>query len=112
MKLSISANGEAFEELGSYDFKAKTEDKTTIRFDPRPARHVRITFLEQHPKQDKYPAETGFIRETGIAATPSRVFVMAEGVAAHGLDVKSGKEIWSSPKAAPVLLPQTSPSSQ
>ncbi|MGB6219443.1 sialate O-acetylesterase [Haloferula sp.] len=64
--ISISANGKAFEEVGRHEFKAKTEGKATIRFDKRPARHVRITFLEQHPKQDNYPAEIGFIRELEV----------------------------------------------
>ena len=64
--VSVSDNGKAFEEVGRYSFKAKTEDNTTIRFDSRPARHVRITFLEQYPKQDNYPAEQGFIREVEI----------------------------------------------
>ncbi|MFC7336562.1 sialate O-acetylesterase [Haloferula chungangensis] len=64
--VSVSANGDAFEEVGRYTFKPKTDDKTTIRFEKRPARHVRITFLEQHPKQDKYAAEIGFIREVEV----------------------------------------------
>ncbi|MEP4076920.1 sialate O-acetylesterase [Haloferula sp.] len=64
--VSVSADGKEFEEVGRHDFKAKTEDKTTLRFDARPARHVRITFLEQHPKQDNYPGEIGFIREVEV----------------------------------------------
>jgi len=64
--VSVSANGDAFEEVGSYEFKAKTEDKTILRFDKRPARHVRITFVEQYPKQDNHPAEIGFIREVEV----------------------------------------------
>ena len=64
--VSVSANGEAFEEVGRYEFKAKTEDKTTIRFDTRPVRHIRVTFLEQHPKQDNYSPNIAFIREVEV----------------------------------------------
>lgn len=64
--VSVSANGDAFEEVARYEFKAKTEDKTTLRFDKRPARHVRITFVEQHPKQDNYAREFSFIREVEV----------------------------------------------
>ena len=61
--ISLSEDGKTFSEIGRHDFPAKRAARETVRFDPRPARYVRATFVANHPKQDNYSENFGFLSE-------------------------------------------------
>jgi sialate O-acetylesterase len=64
--ISLSENGEQFLEAGKHEFAAKTEAATEIRFDKRPVRFVRASFLDHHGKQDNVSENQGFLRELEV----------------------------------------------
>ena len=39
----------------------KTQHRADARFEARPARYVRATFISHHPKQDGYDANFSFL---------------------------------------------------
>ena len=61
--VSVSADGKEFTEVGRHQFPAKRAERNTVRFAPRPARYVRASFLDHHPKQDNYNENFGFLSE-------------------------------------------------
>ncbi|MES2923956.1 MAG: sialate O-acetylesterase [Verrucomicrobiota bacterium] len=61
--VSISEDGKAFTEVGRNEFPAKKAAAAQARFKPTKARYVRATFVENHPGQDQYGAEFGFLSE-------------------------------------------------
>lgn len=61
--VSLSTDGKEFTEVGRHEFPPKRAERTTVRFAPRPARYVRASFLDHHPKQDKYNEAFGFLSE-------------------------------------------------
>jgi sialate O-acetylesterase len=61
--ISLSENGQAFTEVGRHDFPPKTGGRAEARFGPRQARYVRATFLGNHPQQDQFSANFGFLSE-------------------------------------------------
>jgi len=68
--VSLSRDGQDFEEVGRHEFGAKQEGRATLRFEARPARYVRATFLDHHPQQDHYDESFGFLRELEVYAEP------------------------------------------
>lgn len=61
--VSVSEDGENFTEVGRKDFPMKKAGRAEARFDPRKARYVRASFLGNHPKQDNFSEEFGFLSE-------------------------------------------------
>lgn len=68
--ISVSADGKEFQEVGRHEFAGKTESRTEITFDTRPARYVRATFLDHHERQDQYNEKHGFLSELEIYGKP------------------------------------------
>jgi sialate O-acetylesterase len=64
--VSISADGNEFQEIGKHEFAPKSRASTEIRFDKRPARFVRATFPDHHDKQDHYSEHHGFLTELEV----------------------------------------------
>lgn len=61
--VSLSEDGQNFTEVARHDFPAKTASRTEAKFAPQTARYVRATFVANHPAQDSYGADFGFLSE-------------------------------------------------
>jgi sialate O-acetylesterase len=61
--ISLSENGQEFQEAGKHEFAGKTAGSSEIRFDKRPVRFVRASFIEHHEKQDQYSENHAFLTE-------------------------------------------------
>ena len=64
--ISVSENGQEFQEVGKHEFAGKTRAATEIRFDQRPVRFVRATFADHHEKQDHYSENHAFLSELEV----------------------------------------------
>lgn len=64
--ISVSENGQEFQEIGKHEFAGKTKAGTEIRFEKRPIRFVRATFADHHEKQDHYSENHGFLSELEV----------------------------------------------
>jgi sialate O-acetylesterase len=69
--ISLSKDGKAFTEVGRHDFPVKQAARAEARFAPQPARFVRVSFLGNHPQQDNFNANFGFLSEVE-AYSPER----------------------------------------
>lgn len=61
--ISVSGNGQDFQEVGRHEFAPKTEARAELSFDKRPVRFVRATFVDHHERQDGYSENHGFLSE-------------------------------------------------
>lgn len=61
--VSISEDGKNFTEVGRNEFPKKKAMTAQARFDAKPVRYVRATFIDSHPKQDQYSETFGFLSE-------------------------------------------------
>jgi sialate O-acetylesterase len=61
--ISVSDDGKTFQDVGSHEFPANKETRSELRFDKRPARYVRATFVDHYPQQYGYPETFGFLTE-------------------------------------------------
>jgi sialate O-acetylesterase len=68
VSVSISEDGQAFKEVGRNSFPAKKAARAQARFEPAKARFVRATFIDQHPAQDTYGENFGFLSEMEVYA--------------------------------------------
>ncbi|MCU0794338.1 MAG: discoidin domain-containing protein [Akkermansiaceae bacterium] len=66
--IEISADGKEFREIGRHDFPNKKAARHTLRFDPTKARFVRAVFLGNHPAQDGFSPNFGFLSEIEVYA--------------------------------------------
>ena len=66
--ISISEDGQTFTEVGRTSFPPKAATRAEARFEPKKARFVRATFIDNHPPQDTYGAEFGFLSELEVYA--------------------------------------------
>ncbi len=66
VSVAVSHDGGEFSEVGRQVFEPKSEGRVTLQFDARPARHVRVTFHDHHPKQDHYDPNFAFLREVEV----------------------------------------------
>lgn len=64
--ISLSENGNEFQEAGRKEFAGKTEARSELRFDKRPVRYVRATFPDHHPKQDNFDENFSFLSELEV----------------------------------------------
>jgi sialate O-acetylesterase len=64
--ISLSENGNEFQEAGRHEFAGKTEARTELRFDKRPVRFVRATFPDHHGKQDNFDENFSFLSELEV----------------------------------------------
>jgi sialate O-acetylesterase len=64
--ISISENGQEFQEVGKHEFAPKAAASTELRFDKRPVRFVRASFLDHHEKQDSFSENHGFLSELEV----------------------------------------------
>lgn len=68
--VSISSDGKTFTEVGRHDFPPKKAARAEARFAAKPARFVRATFLGNHPQQDNFSANFGFLSELEAYTPP------------------------------------------
>jgi sialate O-acetylesterase len=61
--VSVSEDGKTFTEVGRNDFAPKAASRAEVRFAPKKARFVRASFLGNHPQQDKFGQNFGFLSE-------------------------------------------------
>jgi sialate O-acetylesterase len=61
--VSVSENGQTFTEVGRTEFPPKKATRAEAKFAPTKARFVRASFIEQHPAQDAYSRNFGFLSE-------------------------------------------------
>jgi lysophospholipase L1-like esterase len=66
--VSISENGKDFTEVGRYDFTLKKAEKCLFNFKPASARHVRLTYVENHKEQAGYGNGYGFTADVQVFA--------------------------------------------
>lgn len=66
--VSISEDGKTYTEVGRNDFPAKKAGVAEARFEPKAARYIRASFLGNHPQQDNYSANFGFLSELEVYA--------------------------------------------
>ncbi|MEO7098561.1 MAG: sialate O-acetylesterase [Luteolibacter sp.] len=66
--ISISEDGQTFTEVGRTSFPPKIATRAEARFEPKKARFVRATFIENQPAQDNYNAGFGFLSELEVYA--------------------------------------------
>ena len=64
--ISLSENGQEFQEAGKQEFAPKTEARAELRFDKRPVRFVRATFPDHYDKQDQYSENHSFLSELEV----------------------------------------------
>jgi sialate O-acetylesterase len=64
--ISLSENGQEFQEAGKHEFAGKTAATSEIRFDKRPVRFVRASFPDHHEKQDHFSEKTAFLSELEV----------------------------------------------
>ena len=64
--ISLSENGQEFQEAGKHEFAGKTRTATELRFEKRPVRFVRASFLDHHDKQDHFGENQGFLSELEV----------------------------------------------
>jgi len=64
--ISLSENGQEFQEAGKHEFAGKTEARKELRFDKRPVRFVRATFPDHHDRQDNYSENHSFLSELEV----------------------------------------------
>jgi sialate O-acetylesterase len=61
--ISVSENGNEFQEAGRHEFAPKAGTRSELRFDKRPVRFVRATFPDHYDKQDHYDEKFSFLSE-------------------------------------------------
>lgn len=61
--VSISEDGKNFTEVGRTEFPMKKATGAQARFEPKQARFIRATFVDQHTGQDHYGPNFGFLSE-------------------------------------------------
>ncbi len=66
--VSLSADGQAFQEVGSYVFSLRKEEKYLFRFAPVSARFVRLTFPDHYDEAVGYPPTFVFATEMEVYA--------------------------------------------
>ncbi|MGC4016999.1 MAG: sialate O-acetylesterase [Luteolibacter sp.] len=64
--VSVSVDGKNFMEVGRNAFAPKTAATSTARFATTPARFVRATIEDHHPKQDGYDPNFAFLSEVEV----------------------------------------------
>jgi sialate O-acetylesterase len=64
--ISLSENGQEFQEAGKHEFAGKTAGASEIRFDKRPVRFVRASFPDHHEKQDHFSEKHAFLTELEV----------------------------------------------
>jgi sialate O-acetylesterase len=68
VSISISEDGQAFNEVGRQSFPPKQATRAMARFSPTKARFIRASFIEQHPTQDNFDKNFGFLAELEVYA--------------------------------------------
>jgi len=68
IKVSVSADGQNFTEVGSYAFSQNKEEKHRYVFAPVTARYVRLTYPDHYDEQVQYPPNFVFTTEVEVYA--------------------------------------------
>ncbi len=66
--ISLSENGQDFQEVGRKEFAGKTEAREELRFEKRRARYVRATFPDHYGQLDQYSENHSFLSELEVYA--------------------------------------------
>jgi sialate O-acetylesterase len=66
--ISLSETGETFAEVGQTEFPVKSAKREQLRFAPKAARFVRVTFLSHHAEQNGFSQNFGFLSELEVYA--------------------------------------------
>lgn len=66
VRVSVSADGRAFDEVGRVEFAQGTAARRTVTFDPVRARFVRLTYADHWPDTVQYPPEFAFTTELEV----------------------------------------------
>jgi lysophospholipase L1-like esterase len=69
VKVSISADGQNFTEVGGHTFALRKEERATVAFPSAEARYVRLTYLDRHDEDVNYPRVFAFTTEVEVYAT-------------------------------------------
>lgn len=64
--VSLSQDGQNFEDVGNHVFQQNQEEKRAFTFPPTRARYVRLTYSDYYPQSVGYPPT--FIFVTGLQA--------------------------------------------
>ena len=69
VKVSISADGHNFTEVGSHQFELRKEAAVTIAFPATEARYVRLTYLDRYDEDVQFPRVFAFTTEVEVYPT-------------------------------------------
>ena len=69
VSVSISADGQAFTEVGSHQFPPRKEERATVAFPAAEARYVRLTYVDRYEEDIQYPRLFAFTTEVEVYAT-------------------------------------------
>lgn len=69
VKVSVSADGQNFTEVGQKEFSQRKEERATIAFPSVEARFVRLTYIDHHNDSVQFPPIFGFTTEVEVYAT-------------------------------------------
>lgn len=69
VKVSISTDGQTFNDVGQKEFAQRKEERATIAFPAAEARYVRLTYVDHHDEAIQYPPVFGFTTEVEVYAT-------------------------------------------
>lgn len=68
VKVSLSTDGTAFTEVGSYVFSLRKEEKHLLSFPAMTARYVRLTYVDHYDEAVMYPKNHVFTSEVAVYA--------------------------------------------
>jgi lysophospholipase L1-like esterase len=69
VKVSVSADGQNFTEVGSHEFASRKEERTTLAFPATDARYVRLTYTDRYEEDIQFPRVFAFTTEVEVYAT-------------------------------------------
>jgi hypothetical protein len=69
VKVSVSADGQQFTEVGSHEFTPRKEAAATVAFPAIEARYVRLTYVDRHEEDIQFPRVFAFTTEVEVYAT-------------------------------------------
>ena len=69
VKVSISADGQTFTDVGSHQFTLRKEERATIAFPSANVRYVRLTYVDRYNEAVEYPPAFSFTTEVEVYST-------------------------------------------
>ncbi|MFA4943409.1 MAG: GDSL-type esterase/lipase family protein [Lentisphaeria bacterium] len=72
VKVSVSADSQAFTEVGAHDFALRKQERHVFSFPPVDARYVRVTYVENHKEDVNFSPAFAFTTEVEVHAKSAK----------------------------------------